>query len=63
MKTIYLLFFGTSLIWLTSCSTLMKIAKVYPSDNVVEELIEEAIEAKLELPEGCIDLSPFSEEK
>lgn len=61
MKVRYGLFFmaGVLLVgmcWLTSCQHLSK----YPSDNIFEELVEEAIEMKTGQD---IDLSPFSPEQ
>jgi len=39
-----------------SCSTLKKIEKDYPSDNIVEEIVEEVIKDKTGID---IDLSPL----
>lgn len=45
-------------IFMTCCG-----AKGYISDNPLEELSEMLIEEGLDLPEGSLDLSPFSPEK
>jgi len=34
----------------------------YPSDNIIEEAVEERIEEWMDAPEGSIDLSIFSPE-
>ena len=54
--------------FLCSCSPLMwwragEIAiNNYPSDNIIEEAVEERIEEWMDAPEGSIDLSIFSPE-
>lgn len=60
MKKFHAMFILCVFFLLTGCSKLMWWVKEYPSDNFVEEAIEDIIKDKTGLD---VDLSPFSEEK
>ena len=57
VRTLLIISIGVSLVFLMACSAV--VWKNYPQDNIVEELIEEAIKSKTSLE---IDLSPSTPE-